>query len=131
MKKLISLVLTLVCVLGLVGCNNKSMNYIIENKPSARVDKTLLESSPNKVLVRNAASIKIASDVTPELILDRLVIENCAKVSCNEEQESAIAAIAQNVAKIGGADGEELSGMVGGIKDLLSTKMVNADSYIM
>ena len=34
MKKLISLVLTLVCVLGLVGCNNKSMNYIIENKPS-------------------------------------------------------------------------------------------------
>ena len=34
MKKLIALVLTLVCVLGLVGCNNKSMNYIIENKPS-------------------------------------------------------------------------------------------------
>ena len=34
MKKLIILVLALVCVLGLVGCNTKSMNYIIENKPS-------------------------------------------------------------------------------------------------
>lgn len=32
MKKLMALVLTLVCVLGLVGCNTKSMDYIIENK---------------------------------------------------------------------------------------------------
>ena len=34
MKKLITLVLALVCVLGLVGCNTQSMDYIIENKPS-------------------------------------------------------------------------------------------------
>ena len=34
MKKLITLVLAMVCVLSLVGCNTKSMNYIIENKPS-------------------------------------------------------------------------------------------------
>lgn len=34
LKKLIALVLSLVCVFGLVGCNDKSMNYIIENKPS-------------------------------------------------------------------------------------------------
>lgn len=52
-------------------------------------------------------------------------------MSCNEEQESAIAAIAQNVAKIGESGGEELPGMMEGIKDLLSTKMINADSYIM
>ena len=32
MKKLIALVLGLVCVLGLVGCNTKSMDYIIEHK---------------------------------------------------------------------------------------------------
>lgn len=105
---------------------------IIENKPSARIDTILLESSPNKVLVQNAAVIKIAEDVTPELILDRLMIENCAKVSCTEEQESAIAAIAQNVAKIGGTgDGNEGMGLMDGIKDLLSTKIVNADTYIM
>ena len=34
MKKLRTLVLSLACVLSLVGCNTKSMNYIIENKPS-------------------------------------------------------------------------------------------------
>ena len=34
MKKLIAFVLVLVCVLELVGCNTKSMNYIIENEPS-------------------------------------------------------------------------------------------------
>lgn len=104
---------------------------IIENKPSARVDKALLECSPEKVLVRNAAIIKIASDVPPALILDRLVIENCAKVACSEEQESAVAAISVNVAKIGESGGEEFSGMMGGMKDLLSTKMINADHYIM
>ena len=104
---------------------------MIENKPSVKIDKTLLEISPNKVLVKNVASIKIAADVTPELILDRLVIKNCAKVSCNEEQESAVAVISQNVAKIGESGGEEFSGKMAGIKDLLSTKMINADKYIM
>jgi len=34
MKKFITLILSLSFVLALVGCNNKSMNYIIENKPS-------------------------------------------------------------------------------------------------
>lgn len=81
--------------------------------------------------MRNAAIIKIASDVPPALILDRLVIENCAKVACSEEQESAVAAISVNVAKIGESGGEEFSGMMDGIKDLLSTKMINADKYIM
>lgn len=33
MKKLIAFVLALVCVLGLAGCNTKSMHYIMENKP--------------------------------------------------------------------------------------------------
>lgn len=34
MKKLIGFVLMLVCVMAMAGCNNKSMNYIISNKPS-------------------------------------------------------------------------------------------------
>ena len=104
---------------------------MIKNKPSIKVDRTLLEMSPHKLLVKNTAAVKIASDVTPDLILERLVIENCAKVSCSEEQESTIAVIAQNVAKIGSSEGEELSGIMGGMKDLFSTKMINADHYIM
>lgn len=34
MKKYISIILSILCILSLVGCNTKSMNYIIENKPS-------------------------------------------------------------------------------------------------
>lgn len=104
---------------------------IIENKVSVKIDKTLLESSPDKVLVRNTAAAKIAPDITPELILDRLVIENCAKVSCSEEQESAVAAVSQNIAAIVKESSKELSEMSGGFDDLLSTKVINADSYIM
>ena len=34
MKKLITIVMLLIFVLSLAGCNNKDMNYIIENEPS-------------------------------------------------------------------------------------------------
>lgn len=103
----------------------------IENKPSIHVDKILLENSPNKVLVRNTATIKIAEDVMPELILNRLMIKNCARVLCNENQKSAVAAIAQNVAQIGESGGEEQMGMMSELKELLSAKVINADSYIL
>ena len=33
MKKLIKIFLVMLFALGLIGCNNKSMNYIISNKP--------------------------------------------------------------------------------------------------
>ena len=104
---------------------------IIEKKISVKIDKTLLESSPDKILVRNTAAANIASDVTPELILERLKIENCAKVTCNDKQESAVAAISQNVAAIIKAGSEESAEISGGLEDLLSTKVINADSYIM
>ncbi len=51
MKKLIALLLALVCMLGLVGCNNRSMNYIIANEPSIKgIIKEVNESS---ILVEN------------------------------------------------------------------------------
>ena len=34
MKKLIKIFLVMLFALGLIGCSNKSMNYIISNKPS-------------------------------------------------------------------------------------------------
>ena len=103
----------------------------IENKPSIHVDKILLENSPDKVLVKNTATIKIAEDVMPELILNRLMIKNCARVLCNENQKSAVAAIAQNVAQIGESGGKEQMGMMSEFQELLSAKVINADSYIL
>jgi len=34
MKKLIALGLLVICVMTLMGCNNRSMNYIIQNEPN-------------------------------------------------------------------------------------------------
>ena len=51
MKKLIALVLALIYVLGLVGCNNRSMNYIISNEPS--ITGIVKETNENAILIEN------------------------------------------------------------------------------
>ena len=51
MKKLIALVLALVCVLSLVGCNNRSMNYIISNEPS--ITGIVKETNKYSILIEN------------------------------------------------------------------------------
>ena len=51
MKKLIALFLALVCVLSLVGCNNRSMNYIIENEPS--IMGVVKDTNDNSILIEN------------------------------------------------------------------------------
>lgn len=104
---------------------------VLENKVSVRIDKNMLENSPVGVRIQNVATVKVSDDVSPELIMAKLVIVNCAKVSCSKTQESSIAAIAQNVAKIGEFDDEELHDMLGSFKNLLSTKIINAENYIM
>ncbi len=104
---------------------------ILENKVSVRVDKSLLENSPSGVLVQNAAKVKISKDLSPKLLLDRLKICNCAKVQCSEEQESAVAAISENVAQIGNSQEGEMPGIMDFVTGVLSSKMVNADSYVL
>lgn len=49
MKKLMALSLTLIYTAGLVGCNNRSMNYIIENEPS--VTGTVEEVRDNSMII--------------------------------------------------------------------------------
>lgn len=113
----------------------------IENKVKVRVDNVLLDSSEDGVAVLNAAKAVLAEDVTPETILDKLAFKNVAKVDCTEEQESAVAAVSENVAKIGkGSDesggdgddaGEEFAMGFKSLMDIAQTKMINADYYVM
>ena len=49
MKKCVALVLSLICVLGLVGCNKKSMNYIISNEPN--ITGVVEEVGENSILI--------------------------------------------------------------------------------
>ena len=51
MKKSIAFALALAWVLGLVGCNNRSMNYIIENEPS--ITGIIKETNDNSILIEN------------------------------------------------------------------------------
>ena len=49
MRKCVVLVLFLICVLGLVGCNKKSMNHIVSNEPS--ISGIVEEVNENSILI--------------------------------------------------------------------------------
>ena len=58
MKKLIALVLLVICVMTLMGCNNRSMNHIIQNEPnitgivkSITNESFLMENEPGEYWV--------------------------------------------------------------------------------
>ena len=51
MKKLIAVLLLLICILGLVGCNNRSMNYIIANEPN--ITGVVKEANEQSILIEN------------------------------------------------------------------------------
>ena len=51
MKKLLALVLALVCVLALAGCNNRSLNHIIANEPS--ITGIVKDTGEKAILIEN------------------------------------------------------------------------------
>ena len=51
MKKPIALMLVLLCLLGLAGCSNRSMNYIIANEPN--ITGVVKEADENAILIEN------------------------------------------------------------------------------
>ena len=56
MKKYLLIVLSVICVLGMSGCNNKSLNYIISNEPSITGNiKEVYENSIEQKEIKLAA----------------------------------------------------------------------------
>ncbi len=105
---------------------------ILENRPMFRLDNTILDASPDGVLIRNCATLKIKEDVEPQRIIELAEIWNCAEVTCTEEQKGAVELISKNVAHIRG-EKEEASdgGVMGVLRNIANTKIVNADQYIL
>lgn len=109
----------------------------IENKVKVRVDRALLDGSSEGVKILNAAKAVIAEDVTGEMILEKLALENVGTVECSEAQESAVAAVSENVGHIGasgeddGADDSPAGALIDMVKNAAETKFVNADRYVM
>lgn len=105
------------------------------------VDETLFTASPDGVEIKNCAVLKVKKDVTPELILEKLSVRNCAQVFCSPEQRSALQLVSKNVAKI--IDGEEqkdeneengengVDGTPGMLQKVAGSKVINADTYIL
>ena len=100
----------------------------------AKIDRGLLERSPDGVYVQNVAKVALDKDLTPEEIMEKVHLENIAKVACTEAQEAAVAAVAVSVAVIGehgGEHDENESSPFAFIKSAANTKIINADSYVM
>ena len=51
MKKLTALLLVLVCLLALAGCDHRSMNYIIANEPN--ITGLVKDTGENAILIEN------------------------------------------------------------------------------
>ena len=51
MKKQVALLLSLICLLGLIGCSNRSMNYIVANEPN--ITGVVKEANENAILIEN------------------------------------------------------------------------------
>ena len=59
MKKYLIIVLSVLCVLGLVGCSNKSLNYIISNEPS--IVGSVKEVNESSILLENESGEYVVS----------------------------------------------------------------------
>ena len=59
MKKYLLIIFSIICVLGLVGCNNKSLNYIISNEPS--IIGSVKEVNENSILLENESGEYVVS----------------------------------------------------------------------
>lgn len=59
MKKYLLIVLSVLCVLGMVGCNKKSLNHIISNEPS--ITGIIKEANANYVLIENESGEYVVS----------------------------------------------------------------------
>lgn len=123
----------------------------LEDKMSLRISKWLLEQEKDGISVSDCMKVTLDEDIPSQLILDKLSITDCMEVKCTPEQEVAVAAVCEDVLAIGGlkkmvqdavASAEEATGSdlgignmlkeaLGGAKDMLNTKVINAGDYVL
>lgn len=109
----------------------------LSDKLSLRISKWMLEQEPEGLSVSDCMTVRLDEDIPGELILERLSIRDCMKVACTPDQEAALAAVCEDVMKIGGGDdgeggiGDMVKGIFGGAKELLDTKIINAGDYVL
>ena len=111
----------------------------LSDRPMLKVGAAVLKKYPHGVRIEDCAKVTLSDDLSPEDIMEKLKISDCAMVICTKEQEEAVNMIAEDVAmiKISGQDQEESAdGMVDGILGgffgrLKDAQVINAAEYKM
>lgn len=110
----------------------------IHGKTSLRISKWMLEQAADGLSVDDCVNVTLDADIPGRLILERLSLSDCVNVKCTAEQETAVAAVSEDVVNIGtpgsGEDmgiGDMVKGILSGARELLDTKMVNTGEYVL
>lgn len=123
----------------------------IGDKMSLKLSKWLIEKTPEGISVSDCMKVTLEEDIPNDLILERLSFSDCLEIKCTPEQEVAVAAVSEDVLAIGGLGkmvkdamataeeatgsnmgiGEMLKAALGGAKNALDTKVINAGDYVL
>ncbi len=118
---------------------DSEMGYI-SDRPMIKVWPAMLKKYPHGVRIDDCAKVKLSEELSPEDIMEKLHIYDCALVVCSKEQEEAVNMISEDVAmiKVTGQDqdDDEEAGTVHGIPGNFfgksnDTQMINAAEYKM
>ncbi len=106
---------------------NRRYDKVLEDKVSVKIDKAILEKCPNGIHVCGCARLEIAENVPTDLIVERLVITDCAVINCFPEQESAVSFVDEDCAIISAKGDEEDDEREE--KEPFNTRIINAVEY--
>ncbi len=110
---------------------------VIEDKMTLRISRWLLEQEPEGIHVRDCMKLILDTDISGELILDKLSVSDCMKIQCTPEQEPALGMVCEDVFSIGENDDDKMGigGMLktalAGAGEVLNTKVINAGDYVL
>ena len=115
---------------------------LLSDRPILKVGAAVLKKYPHGVRIEDCAKVTLSEELSPEDIMEKLHISDCALVICSKEQEEAVNLIAEDVAmiRVSGQDPEDgkddEGGMVDGILGgffgkLRDAQVINAAEYKM
>ena len=99
------------------------------------VDDALLDASPDGVSIRNCGLLRIHNSVSAERILELVSTDCCGCILCSPQQKGAVELVSRNAGFIGNRKEEAREnggdGFPGLLKQLIGTKVTNADLYVL
>ncbi len=110
---------------------------VLSNRPMLKVGPAVFLKYPHGVRIEDCGKVILSEELSPEGIMENLLISDCAMVICTKEQEDAVNMVAEDVAMIHIAgqdkeDGED--GMADGgsfLGKLKDVQVINAAEYKM